>query len=237
MTKQHAHDSIEAALRCIPFFKSLDSQEIKALASSCSLREFVDGQSIVNHRESGDFVYFITRGKVRSKIYTESGKEVSYQDLTVNDMFGELAVIDGLPRSTSVISLNGTEVLQLSKRSFLELIENNPGLAIATMKKLAGLVRFLCERAYQFGVVGVKRRIRAELLRIAEKYLEPEKIEVVIPELPTHHELASRLATTREAVTRELSELDKNGIIDKRTNAKGIIVKDIEKLMALVEDC
>ena len=235
MTKQHALDNIEIVLRDIPFFKNLETHEIKALALSCSLREFVDGQSIVNHRESGEFVYFITRGAVRSKIYTESGKEVSYQDLTVNDMFGELAVIDGLPRSTSVISLNRTEVLQLSKRSFLELIEKHPGLAIATMKKLAGLVRFLCERAYEFGVVGVKCRIHTELLRIAEKHLKPNDIEVVVPVLLTHQEFASRLATTREAVTREFSDLDKKGIID-RSNSKYLVIKDIEKLKALVED-
>ena len=214
--------SLASALRNISIFAALDDAALQAITPQFSQRQIKRGQIVIKHDDGGGEVFFILEGAFRATMYSPGGREISYQDLHAGDMFGELAAIDGLPRSTHVIALEKASLAVLSRAAFNNVLVQYPEVAQATLKKMAALVRFLCDRIYGFGALDVNHRIRAELLRLAQP-CEPASAGVhqraVISRLPTHQELANRLATHREAISREISSLEKTGLIQKDKRA------------------
>ena len=91
----------------------------------------------------------------------------------------------------------------------------------------------LTERVFEFSALAVNNRIHAELLRLARDHMTAENTAAIQP-APTHAEIASRISTHREAVTRELSRLSRAGIVVRRSGA--LVVEDVERLDRLMQD-
>ncbi len=101
------------------------------------------------------------------------------------------------------------------------------------LKELTDLVRLLCERVVEFSTLGVKNRIHAELLRLAQKHMQDDNSAAISP-VPTHADIASRVSTHREAVTRELNHLAHAGVIERRSGV--LVISDVAKLTRMVEE-
>ncbi len=214
--------SITERLADLKVFESLEHQDLQSIAALFSLISFSRDQSILSHGELTSSVYFLTAGKVRATLYSPAGRAVSYQELLPGEMFGELSAIDHLPRSTHVIGLSEGECLVITGSDFFAIMSRYPAITQAVLLKMAGLVRFLCDRLYEFATLSVAERLRAELLRLARQ-TEHEDNQPVVIDMPTHEELANRLATHREAITRELGYLEKHGIVSKQRNKVTIL--------------
>lgn len=226
---------ISEALSNIKVFQNLPVTTREAIAQHCKLRKVSNQHCIIDFTKPSTEVYFLLEGRVRATMYTPSGGEVSYQDLGPGDMFGELAAIDKQKRTTNVVALEDSVLIWLSSPDFHELLSAHPGFALAVLKKITALNRFLCERIYEFSALDVKRRVRAELVRLAESQGEQgEGQSIIVNAPPKHQELANRLATHREAVTRELNVLEKTHIITKGRNQ--LIICDIERLNTMIWD-
>jgi CRP-like cAMP-binding protein len=117
--------------------------------------------------------------------------------------------------------------------TFRELLHSEPGLAQGLLPRLTRTIRALTTRVYEFSTLAVNNRIQAELLRLASLGPKDGKGARIVP-APTHVEIASRVSTHREAVTRELTHLAKIGIIERRKAA--LIVKDVDRLAEMVRD-
>ena len=113
----------------------------------------------------------------------------------------------------------------MSCDDFWNVIEKHPEVAAGVMVRLADLVRFLSDRVYQFGALDVKDRVRAEVLRLARDSSRDGK-SATIEKMPTHVDIASRINTHREAVTRELNELTRLGLIRKERRV--VTVPDLQ---------
>ncbi len=222
--------SISNSLSNLTAFKLLDDDVLNRISPLFHSRKIEANQIIISSGESNTEVYFIVSGLVRATMYTPSGREVSYQDIYPGDMFGEMTAIDQMYRSTHVIAIEDTVLLRLTGKNFLDIISTYPSVGLATLHKVTRVNRFLCERIYEFSTLDVNHRVRAELLRLAkEAGLDGG---VTIPNMPTHQELANRLATHREAVTRELNNLEKAGVITK--NKSSVVIHDLQKLQSTV---
>ena len=215
-----------------PAFSHLPRSELQDISSRFRTRRYRAQETILQSRESSDQVYFIASGSVRTRMASPFGKEIYYQDLHAGEMFGELSAIDGLPRTTDVAAIEDTTVLLTEKRDFIALLDSYPALAHATLEKLAHLVRFLCDRVYQYSALDVSSRVRAELISLAESRGRQVDQHIVIDKMPTHQDLANMLATHREAVTRELGFLEKQGIVVKQKHHFTIL--DMHRLKALL---
>lgn len=218
------------ALAGVDIFKSLSPESLQEISGNCSCTTYSVNQQIIKHQDDSNDVYFICSGAVRATIYSASGKEVAFEDLSAGQVFGELSAIDGQPRSTYVVALGESLIASMPATDYWSMLHRFPGVAEATLKRLTGLVRLMCERIYEFSTLGVKNRIHAEILRLCLS--KQERNTAIIDPFPTHAEIASRVSTHREAVTRELNELDKMGIID-RSEGK-FMVKDISALKRMV---
>lgn len=222
-------------LKSVKAFADLPVEALDEIAAACVLREFEAEQTVVAHLEKTTAVFFLVSGTVRATLFTGQGREISYQDLGPGDMFGELAALDQQPRVTAVVTREASALLSMPGSEFIELMDRYPQIARATMLKLANMVRFLCDRVYNFGALDVSGRVRLELVRLAAELgvrNEARAVEIEIPQMPKHQDIASRLATHREAVSRELSSLEKRGLI--RRGKGGLTILDIGELQASI---
>ncbi len=220
-------------LRGVEIFADLSAEARRALASHCRASYYEPNEQVVSHQDTSTDVYFIVSGRVRVTIYSRSGKEVSFRDLGAGQLFGDLSAIDGERRSATVVTLDETLIVSMPAEIFWQALRDHPGVSAAMLKELTRLVRRLSERIVEFSTLGVKNRIHAELLRLAREHGQDDPTATIEP-APTHGEIASRVSTHREAVTRELNHLAQIGLIERRRGT--LTVLDVGRLARLVED-
>ncbi len=218
-------------LRNVEVLRCLTSEQLSALSRLCQWRLYAPRQQIIVQGESSSQVFFVCSGHVRATMYARSGRVVTFQDLGIGEMFGELAAIDGMPRATHVVSLGESLIASVSSATFWELLRTHPSVAEATLRRLSALARRLCDRIYELSTTCVGTRIQAELLRLADEPDDNGNTAIIRP-LPTHADLASRVSTHREAVTRELGELARAGVVERV--AGGLLVLDLARLRRMV---
>ena len=221
-----------ASLSSIELFEGLGGSDRDALARLCRWQRYAAHQYIVGHQDETNDVYFIVGGRVHETIFSPSGKEVSFADLPAGKSFGEMAAIDGAPRSATVIALSDTVLASMSAEAFRRVLNDYPDVAAKMMQYLVGLVRRLSDRVVEFSVLAVRNRIHAELLRLARDQGLDGDTAVITP-VPTHSDIASRVSTHREAVTRELNALTRDGLIERRDGT--LVIVNIARLAQLVE--
>jgi len=217
----------------IAIFAGLPSQALERVHQRCSWRRYEPGEPIVDYLDASDEVFFVSTGEVCVTIYSIAGKAVSFRNLGPGDIFGEYAAIDGEPRSASVEARTSCLIASMSASAFRKLLQSEPAVAQALIKSLVENVRTLTNRVYEFSTLAVNNRIQAELLRLASLALREGKSARLDP-APTHSEIASRISTHREAVSRELNRLSRHGIIERRGHA--LLIKDVDRLAAMVHE-
>jgi CRP/FNR family transcriptional regulator, cyclic AMP receptor protein len=148
-------------------------------------------------------------------------------------MFGDLAAIDGQPRSADVLALDAVLVASLTPEHFRALLAAEELVRERVLQRLAGLVRLLSERVIELSTLGVQNRIHAELLRLA-RASGAEGKQARLDPAPKHADIASQVSTYREQVTRELSLLTRQGLLAKDGNA--LVLLDVSKLERMVEE-
>ena len=120
-------------------------------------------------------MFFIVRGRARVVNYSVSGREITFADLAEGDYFGELSVIDGLPRSAGVMAVEDCLILSLPRRLFLAILADYPETALKVMQRLAKMVRNANERIMDLSTLAAHNRVQAELLRQAEPSNDPQR--------------------------------------------------------------
>ncbi len=221
------------ALERIEIFRDLDPREIERLTQRVNWRNYTAHQQIIGHQEGSTDVYFMVSGTVRVILFSSAGKEVAFRDIHAGECFGEFAAIDGAPRSANVIALTDVMIGSVSAETFRSILQEFPPVSMAMLTYLTGMVRSLSERIFEFSTLAVKNRIHSELLRLARENQQEGNTASISP-APTHADIASRISTHREAVTRELNEMTKNGLINR--DGRTLVISDVEKLERLVHD-
>jgi CRP-like cAMP-binding protein len=226
-------DRRQESLDGIEIFGVLSPEARRSWASRCTWRDFKPRQQIVGHQEASRNVFFLTSGKARPTIYSVGGKQVTFRDINAGEMFGEWAAIDGEPRSASVEAVTRCIVAAMSPDNFWELLRSEPSVMAAVLKRLTRQVRNLSHKVSELSTLAVRKRIQAELLRLAEGVVSNVGNAVLFP-APTNADIAARIATTRETVNRELSEMVETGLIEK--HGRTLVIPDVGKLRRLSED-
>jgi len=221
------------SLKAVSIFTGLSDDKLTALKKRCAWRHYEAGESILDHLDASDEVFFISAGEARASIYSALGKAVTFTDLRPGDLFGEIAAIDGGPRSASIEALSRCTVASMSRATFREVLRAEPLVMDAVLQSLVARIRALTTRIYEFSALAVKNRIQAELLRLAGMATQ-EGNNAVIDPAPTHAEIAGRVSTHREAVTRELNRLHRLGVVEQ--HGRALHIKDIERLEDLVHE-
>lgn len=222
----HASQERPQTLSTIDLFQGVDSQTLQALETHVRVSHYKTGQPVVLEDDDSHDVYMILAGRLRVTIYSDAGKEILFRDLGAGQSFGEVAAIDGGKRSANVIALTDAKVGVLPAGSFNDILHRYPAVAQAVLKKLVALVRALSQRVEET-TLSVDMRICMDLIRQARASMINDRAARLVP-APKHAAIASRVGTHREAVSRLMSRLQKQGITRKGTG--DLMVLDVNAL-------
>lgn len=220
------------SLKDIAFLDGLAEDELARLAGLCRWHTYAAEQIIVDKGSLSREVYFVIKGGVTIATYSPAGKEIALAVARTRDFFGELAAIDEQPRSASVIAIERSEVAIMPQKVFLDLIRSNGTICFRLLNRLAMLVRESGMRILELSTLPAAQRVYSTLLRLAKPDAAVAGLWVVRP-LPPMHDIASLTSTTRETVSRALSQIYPTGIIKKKGH--NLYIMDKEKMEEIVQ--
>ena len=220
-------------LRTVKLLAGLDQDALEQVAGRCRWRRFAAGQRVTSRDTADRDVYLIVAGRVRITAFSASGRQVTYRDLHAGDWFGDLAAIDGQSRSADVDAIDESVLASLTPADFRRLLHEHPSICDCILDQLVRLVRDLSDRVFEFSTLGVQNRVHAELLRLAKKAGVQNNSARLDP-APKHTDIASKVSTYREQVTREISAMVKDGLVERAGHA--LVIPDVTRLEKLVSD-
>ncbi len=216
------------ALARVDALAELPAPVLERLAGALKTQRFDKGTAVVRHNDASRDVYVILSGAVRVSLVGSTGRSLTYQILPAGEMFGEISAVDGDGRSANVIAEEESVLGSLSAQAFLELTRSSPEFALAILNRLARLNRRLTSRLFEYHTYDVRGRVYLELLRLTENGSESS---ITI----TDRDMASRVGTTRENVSRIHGSLRDGGLI--RRDKSRLTILDRAGIEALLSDC
>jgi CRP/FNR family transcriptional regulator, cyclic AMP receptor protein len=208
-------------------FRAFDERERHELAARAQLRSFAASEPICYVGEPGRSMMGVVVGTVRISLPTRKDKEIILADLPAGELFGEIALLDGRPRSANARALTNCELLVLERRDVLPFLERSPTACFNLMQLLCGRIRRSDERMSEIAFFDLPARLARALLRYPAHGHGPPKLSL------SQSELAEMSGATRENVNRCLREWQRRGILQLK-NRWTIILKP-EALQALEE--
>jgi CRP/FNR family cyclic AMP-dependent transcriptional regulator len=220
-----------ASLAAIPFFGGLDPDALERLAASMRSRRFRRGEVIFHIGDPGDALFVIVSGEVKISLPSETGDEAILATLRPGDVFGELALLDGAPRSASASALMPTETVILPRDRFRELIATETGVRDALLASIAGELRRLTTHVEELHFLDITGRLAARLVRLAQESGTPlADGSLRLRTNLTQADLAAMVGCTRQSVNKLLGQFTDDGLL--RLERDGIVVTDLEGLSA-----
>lgn len=216
---------INIQLNKLPLLAGIDEVALKKMAGVLQVRTADRGQPILHKGGAGDHLLFLLSGRLQAVDITEDGREIGLSFLTAGDYFGELSVIDGLPRSATVVACEPSIYALLPRTHALELMHNNPLIAERMFKRLAVGIRRASSFRTILGIPNAFQRVYALLDYLAKT--SPGGL-VVIERLPTQQEISIMVNTSRETVSRAIQVLIQRGVVEK--DLRRLIVRKPETL-------
>lgn len=212
-------------LHKLPLLNGVDDAVINKVARVLQVRSAERGQAILHKGGPGTHLLFLLSGRLQAVDITEDGREIGLSFLMAGDYFGELSVIDGQPRSATVMASEPSVYALLSRADALELMHNNPLVAERMFKRLVVGIRRASTYRTILGIPNAFQRVYALLDYLAR---ESPGGMVVIEQLPTQQEISIMVNTSRETVSRAIQVLIQRGVVEK--DMRRLIVRQPQAL-------
>ncbi len=220
-------------LQRIDLFKGLDSFSLREIAAQCKWTRCRRNEYVIRRDGTDRDVYFVIAGMVRVAAAAGRGRRITFRDVAAGEVFGEHSAIDGRARFADVLALRESLLASMSPEVFRAILANHASVRERLLRRLTGSVRELADRLLELGAQPVQRRIWVELLRFAREAGIDANAARIQP-APTHSDIASRVGTSREQVTRELSQLVRQGLLDRTRGT--LVLRDVAALEHLAGD-
>ena len=211
-------------LRSISYFSGLDEAILKALARVSVRRRYDAGQMIFVEGEPCAGLFIVESGRVKVFKLSPGGREQILHIFGAGGGFNDVAVLDGGPNPASAMALEPTSVLVIDRPSMVDLLKRYPALSRAVIENIANRARHLVSLVEDLSLRTVEGRLAKLLLEEATREVDLERV----PRGLTHAQMAARLGTVREVITRSLHKLEDEGII--KIERHRIVILDREAL-------
>lgn len=221
------------ALSRSPLFEQASRQIMDSLADRLRRRRFRRGEVIFHQGDPGDSLHIVASGAVKIVLPSAEGEEAIIATLRPGDFFGELALLDGAPRSATATALEPTDTLVLPRQVFSELLDTLPGLRDALFSGLAHELRRLTGHVEELHFLDLAGRLAMRLTRLARE-TEPDAHGAFRLNWPyTQSDLAAMIGGTRQSVNRLLSELVDADLISIEPDT--LVINDLDELARRAE--
>lgn len=200
-------------LKTVPIFSELQESDFDTLAKLATRRRYPKDTVVFFENDQGDALFMILEGRIRVTILGDDGREVILTMLSPGDFFGEMALLDHEPRSATAIAADETELIVLHRADFQGLVAENPSISTALIRVLTGRLRRANQQISTLALLDVYGRVARVILDMARDEGRRLKDGRITFRRATHQEIANRIGTTRETVTRMLKDLERQGLI------------------------
>lgn len=215
-----------------PIFSELDNNELGKITSMITRRHYKKGQIIFFEGDVSDKFYIINKGKIKIFKYTKEGKEQILYILSEGDFIGYLSLLKKGKLDFNAEALEDVGVCYLTKDDFDDIVRSNPEISLKILENLHDRVRSLENLVQTLSTKDIEARIAALLLGFAKDFGREEKKGMVIEMPLSREEMANYIGVTRETMSRKLSAMEEEGLIELLGNRK-IIIKGMDLLEEL----
>lgn len=189
------------------------------------------GQIIIGQQDTSTDAFVVIEGSVRVELHSLGGRDIFLGEVSAGGLLGEFAALDEQPRSASVTAISKSVLACIPGDKFRETVHSTPETADWMARYLVRHIRLLTERVFELKALAVRSRLHCELLRLClDAGVEDNRADIT--PAPTHAELANRIGSHREAVTRELQYLQSEGIATRE--GRSMAVEDVTRLAEIV---
>jgi CRP/FNR family cyclic AMP-dependent transcriptional regulator len=202
-----------ASLRQITLFASLSDQALSNLAARVRLRTYRRGEVLFHKDDPGTSLFLVKAGRVKISVFSSEGKEAVFTVHGPGEVFGELALLDGAPRSATATALEPSRLLTVDRAAFVAFLREQPDASLILLGDLAARVRRLSSQVEDLMFLDIPGRLARTLLRLGEQYGRPSSRGVEIDLQITQTELGGMVGATRVSVNRLLHWFAERGLI------------------------
>jgi CRP/FNR family cyclic AMP-dependent transcriptional regulator len=212
------------ALQNMPLFAGLDHAALVELSKVAIRRKFSKNTVLFSKGDEGDSIYFIAAGRVKAIVNDDNGREIVLNQFGPGEFFGEFALLDGKPRSATVVTKEAIEAIVIRRNDFHRLVLSQSEVVEKLMGTLLRKLREATDKIESLSFHSVYDRINQLLLKLSS----PVDGDLVICEKLTHKDIANMVGASREMVSKIMKQLEVGGYIDFEKKCLKII-KDFPK--------
>lgn len=222
------HDAKIETVRTCFLFAAADATIVARIAGAGRVRRYRAGQMLFFMGDPADGLHILQSGLVRIWISDEAGKELTLTLLEPGDPFGEIALLDGLPRTANATAMEAAESLFLPKGVVDAIMAEEPQFACHIVQLLCELLRRNTDTIGAFAFLGLDARLARAIRDLATIHGEPYGGHVRVTRKFSQKDLAQMLGVTREAVNKRLVAMVHDGVL--RLEQGHLIVTDMSGL-------
>ena len=215
--------SLAATLRSIPLFAQLRESDVERIAQAARTRNYPRKSVILFEDDPGDALYVVIAGQVKIVLIAEDGREVILSIRSKGDFFGEMSLIDDAPRAAHVIATEDSDLLVLRREDFRRCVGEMPEIAFGLLRAMCVWMRQADDKIGGLVLLDVPGRVARLLLQLAD-----ENDGQTITKRLTHHMIAQMVGSSRETVSRTMSNFATQELIE--VSRKRIILKNRDTL-------
>lgn len=217
-------------LGLIPLFEPLKQAERRCLAELLRRQTIRKGETLFRRGDEGTALYIITSGRIRITLPSSRDDEITVTVFSNGDFFGEMALLDGMPRSADAVALEETHLYVLNRSDFITFLINNESAVKSILYALSMRLRKTDNLLGETVFLNVSMRLMRRLADLAEiqgvRGKDGKEVAIHI----TQKELASLVGVSRESVNKELKAFERSGLVETSRNT--IVIRDMEKIRA-----
>lgn len=215
-------------LKRVPFFKALDASSLRDLAAACQSIRVSKGEDVFVEGDEARGMFLVVSGGVKVYRAAPSGREQILAIEPPGAIVAELPLLDGEPYPASCAALEDSELLLLPIGAFEDLLRRRPDVAMGALRVIGRRLRQLVTLVDELSLLEVPQRLAKYLLDISDRRGESFTLPL------SNQEIANRLGTVREIVSRNLHRLAQQGAI--RIDGRRITIVDADQLQELIEE-
>jgi CRP/FNR family transcriptional regulator, cyclic AMP receptor protein len=207
-------DAKRAALLASPLFDAMQPAELDEILKFASERRVRRGQTIFQRGDNGSSMMAVLRGRVRISSVSADGKEVTLNVISPGEIFGEIALLDGQPRSADASAIEDTTLLIVERRHFVPFLRQNEDLFLRLLSVLCSRLRRTSMALEEIALFDLPVRLARVLLKLAEDYGRPGSTGTRIEMKLSQRDLSNLVASSRESVNKQLRAWREINVVD-----------------------
>ncbi len=207
MEKGTNTELIMGFLKDLPIFKGLPDRHLRHLSGDFIVRNVSKGETIFYQSDNSTDLYIVLEGTVRASLLNHDGEELILATFCKGNFFGEMSLLDGKPRSATMIAVDDSTLGILRREKFLLAVKNDPMIAIDLLSAIVQRMRMANGMIESLAFLDVSQRLVKLLLQIAQTDGSKDKNGFSRVKKLTHRELAAHTGASREAITKVMKVL------------------------------